>query len=101
MPGARLAAAERGLLPCAGRALLWPSSALVAAAFREEFKPQRPRDRCCFREPHTDPVTEPMGLAAPLVDERMPVLVIPEILSAEGACGDETVSAGVVELDEQ
>src|SRR5712691_10617437 len=77
----------------------WRSS--LIASLRQKLKSQRPGHRRRFDEAHRHPVAEAVALAARVPDPRMPVLVVAEIFAADGARRDETVSAGVVELDEQ
>src|SRR6266478_7253418 len=71
------------------------------AALGKNFEAQRARDRRGLDEPHRDAIAEAVGLAALGADHGMAVLVVAEIIGADGARGDESVRAGVVELDEQ
>src|SRR5262245_24319965 len=78
-----------------------PPAGVVIAAFGEKLESQRARDRRRLDEAHGDAIAEPVRLAAPVADQSMPILVIAEIIRADGARRDEAVRAGVVELDEQ
>src|SRR5262249_3831695 len=78
-----------------------PSARAVIAAFGQKFESQRARDRRGLDEPHRDAIAEAVCLAALSADQGMAVLVVAEIVGADGARGDESVRAGVVELDEQ
>src|SRR5262245_15771775 len=91
------AAAAPTLRP--GRAGRCPT--LLIAPFRQEFESQRPGDRRRLDQAYRHLVAEPMGLAAVGADQRMPVLVIAEVLVADLAGRDEAVGAGLVELHEQ
>src|SRR5207302_1469760 len=75
--------------------------ALGGLAVREELEPQRAGQRDRLDQPHRDMVAQPVALAARAADQRMAVLVIAEILVADGARRNEAVGARVVELDEQ
>src|SRR6202008_2436618 len=46
-------------------------------------------------------IAEPVGLASAGADQRVAILVIAEIVGADGARGDEPVGASVIELDEK
>ena len=74
---------------------------VVIAAFGQKFESQRARNRCGLDEPHRHAIAEAVGLAAAGADQGMVVFVVAEIIGADGARGDESVRAGVVELDEQ
>ncbi len=50
---------------------------------------------------HRDAVAQPIGLAGRAADHRVAVLVILEIVVADGAGRNESVGAGFVKLDEQ
>src|SRR5262245_33790536 len=78
-----------------------PPARAVIAAFGMKFESQRARGRRGLDEPHRDAIAEAVRLAAAGADERMAVLVVAEIIGADGARGDEAVGAGIVELDEQ
>src|SRR5262249_56160722 len=77
-----------------------PPARAVIAAFGQKFESQRARNRRGLDEPHRDAIAEAVGLAAAGADQGMAVLVVAEIIGADGARGDEAVGAGVVELDE-
>src|SRR6202041_3342832 len=70
-------------------------------AFREQFEPQRARYRCGFYQTNVDNVTQPVHGSAARADQRMTRLVVIEIFGPQGADRDQSVSAGVAELDEQ
>ena len=78
-----------------------PLSGPVIAPLREKLESQRAGDRRGLDQAHGRPVAEPVRLAAAVADEGVAILVIAEILAADGARRDESVGAGVVELDEQ
>src|SRR6516165_4279299 len=78
-----------------------PPARAVIAAFGEKFESQRARDRRGLDQPHRDAIAEAVRLAALSADQGMAVLVVAEIIGADGARRDEAVGAGVVELDEQ
>src|SRR5262249_36395978 len=78
-----------------------PATAAVIASLGEKFESQRARDRRRLDQAHGDAVAEPMGLATAVADQRVAILVVAEIFAADGARRNETVGAGVVELDEQ
>src|SRR5262249_29850906 len=78
-----------------------PPARAVIAAFGKKFESQRARDRRRLDEPHRDAIAEAVGLAALSADQGMAVLVVAEIIGADSARGNESVRAGVVELDEQ
>src|SRR5262249_19007740 len=62
---------------------------------------QRACDRRGLDQPHGDAIAKAISLAAPRADQRVALLVIAEILAANGARGNEAVRAGVVEFDDQ
>src|SRR5437016_1744903 len=67
----------------------------------EKFESQRACDRRGLDEPHRDAIAEAVRLAAASADQGMAILVVAKIVGADGARGDESVRAGIVELDEQ
>src|SRR5262245_27684731 len=74
---------------------------LARAAVGQQLEAERAGDRRGLDQPHRYRVAEPVGLAAGIADQRMAVLLIAEIFVADRARRDETVGAGIVELDEQ
>src|SRR5262249_29108574 len=73
----------------------------VIAALGEKLETQRACDRRGLDQPHGDAIAKAISLAAPRADQRVALLVIAEILAADGARGNEAVRAGVVEFDEK
>src|SRR5262249_25265153 len=73
----------------------------VIAALGEKLESQRARDRRGLDQPHGDAIAKAISLAAARANERVAVLVIAEILAADGARGNEARRAGTVELDEE
>src|SRR5262245_65406319 len=78
-----------------------PPGGDVVTALGENFESQRARDRRRLDEPHGDAIAEAVGLATARANERMAVLVIAEVVGADGPRRHESVSAGVVQFDEQ
>src|SRR4051794_26268734 len=77
-----------------------PISGLDASA-GQQLEPQRAGDRRRLDQAHRDAIAEPPGLAGAVADQRVFGLVVAEKIVADGACRDEAVGAGLVELDEQ
>src|SRR5262245_10710185 len=78
-----------------------PPAAAVIAAFGEKLESQRARDRRGLHQAHGDLVAQAVGLAAAVADQGVLVLVVAEVVVADGARRNEPVGAGIVELDEQ
>ena len=78
-----------------------PPVRAVIAALGEKFESQRARDGRGLDEPHRDAIAEAGRLAAARADQGVAVLVVAEIIGADGARRNEAVGAGIVELDEQ
>src|SRR5215213_10140718 len=69
--------------------------------FRQQFKPQRAGDGSCFDQPHCYAVAEPVRGAAGATYHRVLVLLIAKVFVANGTRRNETIGAGIVELNEQ
>src|SRR5690349_3512865 len=78
-----------------------PAAGPCIAARGKKFESQRACDRRGFDQPHRDSIAEPVGLAAARADQGMAVLMMAEIVVADGARRDEPVGAGVIELDKK
>ena len=90
-----------GRVPVARVALCRRVRRLYSGPRERSSNRKRAGDRRGLDQPHRDAIAEPVGLAAAVADQRVAVLVIAEIVVADGARRDEAVGAGVVELDEQ
>src|SRR5215218_3475064 len=69
--------------------------------FRQQFKPQRAGDGSCFDQPHCYAVAKAVRGAARATYHRVLILLIAKVFVPDGARRNESVGAGIVELDEQ
>src|ERR1700730_18574226 len=90
----------RSAAAAAGRAREAPQGR-IDASLRDEIETQRAGHRNRLHQAHRHLVAEPVCLAARLADQRMGRLVVADILVADLSRGDEAVSPGLVELDEE
>src|SRR5262249_3722286 len=73
----------------------------LIASFGEDFESQRARDRRGLDQLHGRGVAQPVAFTGVIADQRVACLVVAEIVVAERACRDESISACFVELHEQ
>src|SRR5207302_10557358 len=66
-----------------------------------KLEPQRAGHKGWFDVADGTAIAQPLRFAAALGPQRMSVLMVAKILITDGACRNEAVGAGLVELDEQ